>query len=449
MKLANILLLERTLEYHSDEYLQAVQLAKSVIRRSTTECEEELCIAKAITTFDRIQKEIYEFWGNRIGSKIDELASGGLPNLSPDYRGVTILTGLLQLSNHVESIDQSIINLTFPPKIAKLISRGKDFFSKLFDNSNVVINKSTSNPEFYSYTTIATKYSEEECTNILDALDTWTSVMSRVEFYYGQNNGSVLYLNDDSIKQQYINSDVSAHVSQHFVDLMKLKINDAQLGHEDLADYRDHLLHNFAIMELIVSKCLELSSATEVQRQFFNINYEIDPTTKLFKKQKNSQGKMVPIVHINHVNDKPVSHLAKSDPITSTMTNMTDRYRYRYNSSKEYATFRALVEDLRSDLSKCDSLMSDIRWLRKPQLENKWGKFIDVDFALSHKFREKNSAIETFRTDLTWPFEYENALSSNHNDQQYSETNPPTNLIKLLQQAETEIVFLAKLFMWM
>ena len=452
MKLTNMLLLERTLDYNSDEFLQAVQIAKRVSRTSNN--KEEKAVATMALSLDRLQKEIYEFWGQRLGAKQDLIAQAGI-RVPSNYKGRWVPKQFLTTARRVMLLEQPHVNMLFPPKIAKLIARGKELFDSIFDTTRVVLS-SDYDKSYLSTILIATTIDAQEFDDLLSAADTWISLMSRVEFYDG-SSGSQFFAGKESIKEEYHNSDVTSYVKKRHKEIMEEKTNNQEVGHEDLLDFDNDMLVAIALMEMIISECLDLTSTFDNSTPITEIEYEIDPKTKMVKKYKNKQGKMVPVVHLNtkRTHDGGPSQ-TYNVPVSSRSTIVDKRYTFNMDgSSPIYREFRALVHDIELSLKTIVSLMSEVKWWSEEKLHDKWGKLIDVEFAISVRDDEFDPWGEEGTPNLPalkkirWEHQIQDILSSESNEEQYSETNPPKEMIEIFQQAEREIVFLAKLLMWL
>lgn len=453
MKLTNMLLLERTLDYNSDEFLQAVQIAKRVNRTSNN--KEEKAVATMALSLDRLQKEIYEFWGQRLGAKQDQIAQAGI-RVPSNYKGRWVPRQFLTMARRAMLLEQPHVNMLFPPKIAKLVARGKELFDSIFDTTRVVLS-SDYDKSYKSMILIATTIDAQEFDDLLSAADTWISLMSRVEFYDG-SAGSQFFAGKESIKEEYYNSDVTSYVKKRHKEIMEEKTNNQEVGHEDLLDFDNDMLVVIVLMEMIISECLDLTSTFDNSATITEIEYEIDPKTKMVKKYKNKQGRMVPVVHLNtkRTYEKGPSQ-ANEVPVSSRGTIMNKRYEFNMNdSSSIYREFKNLVHDIELSLTTILSpLILDVRWDSKEKLEDKWGKLIDVEFALSVRDHESDPWGDEDTSNLPalkkirWEHQIRDILSSDSDNEQYSETNPPKEMIEIFQQAEREIVFLAKLLMWL
>lgn len=453
MKLTNMVLLERTLEYNSDEFLQTVQIAKRIIRTGKT--SEEKALATLTLAVDRLQKEIYEFWGERLGNKQDLIHSAGI-TVPSNYTGILVPRLFLTVARHVLLLEQTTVNQIFPPRIAKLIARGKDHFKILFDNANVELGKYSN--KYASNVLIATTMDMTEFKEMVTTADTWISLISRVEFYVGLSSAQYFKGSED-VKDDYRASDVTAYVNERISEIMAEKKHDPNVGHEDIQDIDNDFKIAMTIMEMIISECLDLTRTYEAKKVITKIEYEIDPDTKMVKKYKNEHGKMVPVVHFNTIySGADYRHdNSTTKPVSSSFSKIPTRYEFKPNKkSLMYKEFKDLINDIEQSLSRLLSpMLLDAVWDKKEKLEQTWGDVIDVDYAISTRprdtFSEEDGEVWELKAlkKLRWEHEVLEVLSSNDDAVPYSETNLPKKMIELFQQAEREIVFLAKLLMWL
>lgn len=459
MKLNSItqLLVERTLDYHSNEYLQLVQVAR--MPKPAKEPEYERSFRDMIQSFDRMQKEVYEFWLTRLGSKNDLLKTRGSITVPSDYHGVFVPSAFISMNNHLNMVDIDVLKLLFPQKVVKLFMRGKELFTFMNDNTSVIRGPATT----YSSIALATKIDRESFYDQFKMLDTWIHIVSRIEFYGQFAFGANDFLGSPAIRDEYSASELTKHVLDEFEELIRKKKQEMHLDeltnvadNDELSDYVLNLDKTVAAVDYMISKCMTLSQSGTILDRFVKLEYEIDPETKLVQKVKNKQGKMVP--KVTFVREQPLGekHLSNETPITSRSTFLRDRFSFEmYRSAPDFKDFEDDVATIRRSR---DNIVNE---LLMPLLSRVWKYMSDserelVSDMVDIEVFEEMSNIAPSRAmwgevlrDLSYVNNIEKWLTTEHNGQPYSEQNLPKRMIEKFQEAERELVILAKLLRWL
>lgn len=454
MKLSKILLLERVIEHNRDEYLQVVALCKQHKRYNPTHDDDDVAgfLCTLVGEFEQLEYDLYERWFGHMGTKQDRYDSTFKLKIpaKKGFIGFLVPNELLAVGRYLSLIDQDVVDKLFPPKIAKLIARGIEFANVLFDESQIVRGLVL---EKDKQTAIAVRRTREEFEELLHDMDTWVNLMSRVEFY----SRSIFDLGEDDVGEdshniifvmsEYASSELTKYVFDQYRSLEQDAKHD--MNEEELYDYYDQINDTLAHIITLIATCLQLSHTSITSSRFVNIEYAIDPKTKEIVKEKNKHGKMVPIINLKYQDEKD-DVLTNDDGVSKKTQPLGSRYTVNVDTfgNKELEKYRKIVAKIIEAANHITGIFREDTSLTEEEFQQKHNKEWNFE---EYRHLRRQSVLCTFYSIRYLHNQYLvfGKLSSNDNDEPYSETNIPKEMVKFFQEIEDEIVSIAKVIGWL